>query len=142
MSARGRDERGAVVTVWVALLMTVLIAVVGITVDLTGQVNAQQRAFDLAQQAGRAAANQTRVGLAMEGRPPEIDPGAAQQAAASYLSAAGVSGTVTITGPITLEVHVTTNYQPTFLGALGIGAKTVSGDASVDLTRVVNGVPR
>ena len=56
-----RNERGAVVTVWVALLMTVLVAVIGITVDLTGQVNALQRAHDLAQQAGRAAANQSRV---------------------------------------------------------------------------------
>ena len=142
MMPAGRDERGAVVTVWVAMLMTVLVAVVGITVDLTGQVNAQQRAFDLAQQAGRAAANQTLVGLAMQGQAPEIDPAEAQRAAADYLSAAGVTGTITITGPTTLVVRVTTTYQPTFLGTLGVGAKTVSGDANVDLTRVVNGAPR
>ncbi|SMO56125.1 TadE/TadG family type IV pilus assembly protein [Propioniciclava tarda] len=137
-----RDERGAVVTVWVALLMTVLVAVIGISVDLTGQVNAQQRAHDLAQQAGRAAANQSRVALAMQGHTPEIDPAAAQVAAADYLAAAGVTGTVTITGPTTLTIHVTTSYQPHFLAGFGVGAKAVTGDAAVDLTRVVNGAPR
>lgn len=136
------DERGAVVTVWVALLMSVLIAVLGITVDLTGQVNAQQQAHDLATQAGRAAANQSRIDRAMQGQTPQIDPVAAQQAATSYLAAAGVAGTVTVTSPTTLTIHVTSRYQPRFLGAFGVGAKTVSGDATIDLTRVLNGAPR
>ena len=58
------DERG-MVTVWGVLITLVLILVIGITVDLTGQVNAQQRAHDIAQQAARAAANQGQATQAM-----------------------------------------------------------------------------
>jgi Flp pilus assembly protein TadG len=136
-----RNERGAI-TVWVAMAVSILVLVIGITVDLTGQVNAQQRAFDLAQQAGRSAANQVNAGQAMQGQTPTIDIVAASSAAAGYLHAAGVDGTVTVTGPTSLHVHVATVYQPRFLGAAGVGPKTVSGDIDVALARVVNGTQR
>lgn len=135
---RRRDERGSV-TVWAVLIALILVLVIGITVDLTGQVNAQQRAHDLAQQAGRAAANRVQAAQIMRGESPQIDAAAARSAAQSYLSAAGVQGGVQITGPTTLAVHVTVVYQPRFLGTAGIGPKTVSGDATVQLSRVVNG---
>ena len=68
-----RDERGSV-TVWGALIALVLITVIGITVDLTGQVNAQQRAHDLAQQAGRTAANQVQAAQIMRASPRRSTP--------------------------------------------------------------------
>ena len=138
---RVHDERGSV-TVWGVLIAVVLIMVIGITVDLTGQVNAQQRAHDLAQQAGRTAANQVQASQVMRGQSPQIDTAAARTAARNYLRAAGVDGSVTITGPTTLSVHVTIVYQPKFLGTAGIGPKTVSGDATIQLSRVVNGALR
>src|SRR5664279_1037147 len=122
---RRYDERGSV-TVWGVLIAAVLVLVIGITVDLTGQVNAQQRAHDLAQQAGRAAANQVQAGPVMHGQSPQIDTTAARTAALGYLHAADVDGSVQITGPTTLSVHVTIVYQPKFLGTAGIGPKTVS----------------
>ena len=137
---RQRDERGSV-TVWGVLIALILTLVIGITVDLTGQVNAQQRAHDLAQQAGRTAANQVQASQIMRGQSPQIDTAAARTAAAAYLDAAGVEGSVSITGPTTLSVHVTIVYQPKFLGTAGIGPKTVSGDAAILLSRVVNGAP-
>ena len=136
-----RDERGSV-TVWGALIALVLITVIGITVDLTGQVNAQQRAHDLAQQAGRTAANQVQAAQIMRGQSPQIDTAAARAAAGAYLAAAGVEGTVRITGPTSLSVNVSVEYQPRFLGAIGVGAKTVSGHATIQLSRIVNGAPR
>jgi Flp pilus assembly protein TadG len=135
------DEKGSV-TVWGVLIALVLVSVIGITVDLTGQVNAQQRAHDLAQQAGRAAANQVQASQIMHGQSPQIDTAAARTVALSYLHAAGVDGTVQITGPTTLCVHVLVRYQPGFLGTVGIGPETVSGDATVQLSRIVNGAPR
>lgn len=138
---RRYDERGSV-TVWGVLIALVLVAVIGITVDLTGQVNAQQRAHDLAQEAGRTAANQVQATQIMRGQSPRIDTAAARTAALSYLHAAGVDGTVQITGPTTLTVHVSIVYQPKFLGTAGVGPKTVSGDATIQLSRVVNGAPR
>ena len=138
---RVHDERGSV-TVWGVLIAVVLIMVIGITVDLTGQVNAQQRAHDLAQQAGRTAANQVQASQVMRGQSPQTDPAAARTAASNYLRAAGVDGSVTIAGPTTLSVHVTIVYQPKFLGTAGIGPKTVSGGATIQLSRVVNGALR
>ena len=77
---RHRDERGSV-TVWGVLIALILTLVIGITVDLTGQVNAQQRAHDLAQQAGRTAANQVQASQLMRGQSPQIDTAAARTAA-------------------------------------------------------------
>ena len=99
---RQGDERGSV-TVWGVLIALILTLVIGITVDLTGQVNAQQRAHDLAQQAGRTAANQVQASQIMRGQSPQIDTAAARMAAAAYLHAAGVEGSVSITGPTTLS---------------------------------------
>lgn len=121
---RQRDERGSV-TVWGVLIALILTLVIGITVDLTGQVNAQQRAHDLAQQAGRTAANQVQASR-LRGQSPQIDTAAARTAAAAYLYAAGVEGSACITGPTTLSVHVTITQQPKFLGTAGIGPKTVA----------------
>ena len=50
----GRGERGSV-TVWMVLIVMVLTMVIGIAVDLSGQVNAKRRAGDVAAQAARAA---------------------------------------------------------------------------------------
>lgn len=136
-----RHERGSA-TVWGVLLALVLTLVVGITVDLTGQVNAQQRALDLAQQAGRAAANEVEAAPAMQGRLPVVELAAARAAAARYLAASHVQGSVTATGPASLRVHVSTTYQPVFLGAVGFGPKTVTGQVDVTLARVVNGAER
>lgn len=79
---RHHDERGSV-TVWGVLIALILTLVIGITVDLTGQVNAQQRAHDLAQQAGRTAANQAQASQIMRGQSPQIDTAAARTAAAA-----------------------------------------------------------
>ena len=49
---RQRDERGSV-TVWGVLIALIITLVIGITVDLTGQVNAQQRAHDWIDGPGR-----------------------------------------------------------------------------------------
>lgn len=136
------NERGAAASVWMALLVMVMALTIGISVDLTGLVNAKQRAFALAQQAARAAANQVESAQAMRGQAPVVDVAAARTAAAGYLSAAGVSGTVTVTGPRSLHVHVTASYQPKFLGNIGVGPRQVAGDADVSLSRVVDGVQR
>lgn len=139
---RTGDERGASASVWMAMLVTIIVLAIGIAVDLTGLVNAQQRTFDLAQQAGRAGTNQVQVGQAMQGINPDIDLATARTAALGYLRAAGVTGSVTITGPRSLHVHATATYQPKFLGVIGLGPRQVSGDADISLARVVNGGER
>src|SRR5688572_2732083 len=92
-----RDERGSV-TVWMALASFGMMMLVGLAVDLGGQVHAQQQAHDLAAQAARAGGEQVQAAPAIEGRYLRIDTQAARAAAEDYLDAAGVDGTVSIVG--------------------------------------------
>ena len=136
-----RDERGSV-SIWLALASLVMMLAVGLAVDLGGQVHAQQQAHDLAAQAARAGGEQLQAAPAIQGTGATIDPTAAIAAANSYLSAAGVTGTVTVTGPDTITVTVHTSYTPTFLTAIGINHLTVTGTATAHLIRSLGGQPR
>ncbi len=135
------NERGSI-SIWVVTATIVMMTLVGLAVDLGGQVHAQQRAHDLAAQAARAGGQQVEAAPAMEGRYVALDTAAARRAAEQYLAAAGVEGTVTITGGTTLIVRVTDTYEPTFLSMVGIGDLTVTGDASARLIRTTGGVER
>jgi len=138
---RRHNERGSI-SIWVVTATIVMMTLVGLAVDLGGQVHAQQRAHDVAAQAARAGGQQVEAAPAVEGRYVALDTAAARRAAEQYLAAAGVEGTVTITGGTTLVVRVTYIYEPTFLSMVGIGDLTVTGDASARLIRTTGGVER
>lgn len=138
---RRHNERGSI-SIWVVTATIVMMTLVGLTVDLGGQVHAQQRAHDVAAQAARAGGQQVEAAPAVEGRYVALDTAAARRAAEQYLAAAGVEGTVTITGGTTLVVRVTDIYEPTFLSMVGIGNLPVTGDASARLIRTTGGVER
>ncbi|WP_300399936.1 pilus assembly protein TadG-related protein [Nocardioides sp.] len=138
---RHDNERGSI-SIWVVTATIVMMTLVGLAVDLGGQVHAQQRAHDVAAQAARAGGQQVEAAPAVEGRYVALDTAAARRAAEQYLVAAGVEGTVTITGGTTLVVRVTDTYEPTFLSMVGIGNLTVTGDASARLIRTTGGVER
>jgi Flp pilus assembly protein TadG len=135
---RRRDEHGSV-TVWIALASFVMMALVGLAVDLGGQVHAQQRAHDLAAQAARAGGEQVEAAPAIQGRYARIDTAAARGAARDYLEAAGVDGTVSIAGGDTINVTVSDSYDPRFLAFLGIKQLDVTGTASARLIRTLGG---
>jgi len=137
-----RNERGAV-TAWLASWTVAMILVIGIAVDLGGQVHAQQRAHDLAAQAARVAGEHVDPAQAITGTATTADPGAAKAAARSYLAAAGVEGTVTLTHQGTrITVQVTDHYQPVFLGAMGVSRLAVTGTSTASLVRAVEGTQR
>ena len=70
-----------------------MIMLVGLAVDLGGQVHAQQRAHDVAAQAARAGGQQVQAAPAIAGRATlSVDVAAARSAAQDYLAAAGVDG--------------------------------------------------
>ena len=99
----------------------VMMVLVGLAVDLGGQVHAKQRAHDIAAEAARTGGEQVQAAPAIEGRYVSVDTAAARTAAEEYLAAAGVTGTVTVTGGDTITVNVTDTYTPKFLGFIGIG---------------------
>ena len=134
---RHRDERGAV-TVWLAGASVLM---VGITVDLGGQLHAKERAHTIAAQAARTGAEQITAD-AMLGAQPRLDVGKARTAANAYLRAAGVNGTVSISGGVRVTVTVVDTYQPLFLGSIGVGTLTVSASSTAELKRALDGSER
>ncbi|WP_185996633.1 TadE/TadG family type IV pilus assembly protein [Nocardioides campestrisoli] len=136
-----RDERGSI-TVWLALSSFVMIFLVGLAVDLGGQVHAHERAHDLAAQAARAGGEEVDGAGAVQGHQVTISPVAARATALRYLDAAGVTGTAEITGGNTITVTVHDTYDARFLGLLGIHRLDVTGTATARLLRTVGGNQR
>ena len=137
---RTRDERGAV-TVWLAGASVLMVSVIGITVDLGGQLHAKERAHTIAAQAARTGAEQITAD-AMLGTKPKLDVGRARTAAYSHLRVAGVDGTVSVSGGIRVTVTVVDTYQPIFLGSIGVGTLTVSASSTAELKRALDGSER
>jgi Flp pilus assembly protein TadG len=138
---RRYDERGSI-TIWLALSGFVMIFLVGLAVDLGGQVHAHERAHDVAAQAARAGGEEVEGGAAVQGRDLAISPAAARAAAQRYLDAAGVSGTVAVTNGDTITVTVHDSYEPQYLGLIGINRLDVTGTATARLIRTLGGSER
>lgn len=135
---RARDECG-LISIWLALAAFVMMILVGLAVDLGGQVHAKQRAHDLAAQAARVGGEQLQAAPAVEGQYLAIDAPAARSAAEDYLTASGVTGTVTITGGDTITVDVIDTYSLRFLSIVGVNDLTVTGEASARVVRSLGG---
>ena len=133
-----RGERGSV-SVWMVTASFMMMLLVGLAVDLGGQVHGKQRAHDIAAEAARTGGEQVQAAPAIEGHDASVDIAAARTAARQYLTAAGVHGAVRVTGGNTITVDVTDTYTPKFLSIIGIGHLTVTSDASARLIRSLGG---
>jgi Flp pilus assembly protein TadG len=138
MNRRTRDERGSI-SIWMVTASFVMMVLVGLAVDLGGQVHAKQRAHNIAAEAARTGGEQVEAAPAIKGRYVSVETAAARTAAEQYLAASGVTGTVTVTGGDTIRVEVTDTYTPKFLSFIGIGDLTVSSDASARIVRSLGG---
>ncbi|EGD43994.1 putative membrane protein [Nocardioidaceae bacterium Broad-1] len=141
MKQRTHDERGSVST-WLVTASLVMAMLVGLAVDLGGQIHAQQRAHDLAAQAARVGGEQLQAAPAIQGRYVAVDTAAARRAATSYLRSAGVSGSVAVRTGDTVAVTVRDTYETRFLGIIGISRVRVTGTATAHPVRSLGGTPR
>jgi Flp pilus assembly protein TadG len=125
---RLRDDRGSA-TAWAIGIVAVVALLAGAVLDGGNAMAARVQALDIAQQAARAGANQLDLGALREHGVVRLDPGAAQAAAAAFLSQAGATGTATATAN---EVTVTvTRSQPTLLlQAVGVTAISMKATAT------------
>ncbi|QAY63531.1 pilus assembly protein [Xylanimonas allomyrinae] len=135
------DERGSV-SAWAVLAAVGMVLLVGLVVDLGGQLTVQQHARAVAAQAARAGSERLDAPQAILGRSASVDVGAAKAAARGYLEAAGVSGTVTVRDGTTVTVAVSDTYDTVFLAVIGIGRLDVTGTASARVIRTFGGVER
>ena len=134
-----RQERGSI-SIWLVTTGFAMIVLVGLAVDLGGQVHAQQHARAVADQAARTGGQQLDAAVAVRGDGAVTDTHLARQAATAYLTASELTGTVAVTGGTTVTVNVRDTYPTTFLGIIGITSMTVTGHGQARITRSVEGV--
>ena len=135
---RGRGCGGADGSVSLLLVVAVfgLVIAVGLVVDGGQKLRSSQRADDAAGEAARAAVLSIEPGSTVRGERPRVDQSAARDAAEAYLQRAGVSGSVTV-GDGQVQVRTTSSFTPSVLSIIGLGAQTVTGQASARLVRGV-----
>jgi Flp pilus assembly protein TadG len=142
MMSHSRRDKGSV-TIWLALASFVMIVLVGVAVDLSGQVYAQQHARDIAAQAARTAGQQIDASVGVRGIGAQTNTAQAIAAATSYIAAAGMEGDASITGGgTTITVSVVDTYETKFLSIIGLTSLRVTGSAETRVVRVVGGVER
>jgi Flp pilus assembly protein TadG len=125
---RERRDKGSISLFMVVIAVT-LLAAVGLVVDGGIKVRALQRADETAREAARAGSQMLDVPAAVRGDAVAIDPAGAARAARAYLAAAGVDGTVRVSGNV-VTVATRVDFTPVFLTIAGVGASTVTGTAS------------
>lgn len=130
-----RDERGQV-TAFVVTMMGGLLLLAGLVFDGGNTISAKRHAINEAEAAARAGAQALDVSKYRSSNVVDLDPSAARQAAMSYLSATGDSGTVQVDGD---HVSVTvTHIEPTsILSIAGIHQFTVTGTGEATAVRGV-----
>jgi Flp pilus assembly protein TadG len=137
-----RDERGSALTIGTVLLATVFTLILGIAVDLSGQVQTKRQAFDVAAQAARAAGQQLDADRFLNsGGALRLSSSDARRAALDYIQAAGMTGEVAIDGT-DITVTATAQYTPVVLSILGIQTLSVTGTANARAVRALDGTER
>ncbi|WP_434742417.1 Tad domain-containing protein [Micromonospora sp. SH-82] len=128
------DDSGRV-SLFLAVALTGVLAIIGLAFDGAGQLRSTQRAQNLAAEAARSGGQSIDRARAIAGGSKEIDEDDARAAVRSYLAAAGVtSHSVTfpvVDGEKHIRVRVDVGYDRFLLGLFGFGDRvTVSGEAT------------
>ncbi|WP_239341607.1 pilus assembly protein TadG-related protein [Frankia sp. CiP3] len=129
----GRGDAG-VVTAFTVVFVTALILVAGLVLDGGLALAAKVRAIHTAEEAARAGAQAVDLaGYRADGHV-RLDPAGARQRAQAFLAAAGVAGTVVVTGTrVTVTVHATVPTQ--LLSLAGLDRLEVSGVGAAEAVR-------
>jgi Flp pilus assembly protein TadG len=136
MNTRGRDDSGRI-AVYFAILMPAFIALLGLIIVGGNRIVALQRAENIAAEAARAGGQAISGPQAITGGAKVVDPTAAVNAAQSYISAAGATGTVTVAADrqhLLVTVHI--NYDSGLPFGVGGGEWTATGTAAATLVVV------
>jgi hypothetical protein len=120
--------------VFVAAAMPMMLIFMALMWDASGYLRALHRADNVANEAARAAGQAINIPLAVTGEQIVVDPAAAEGAADSYLSDAGLTGQVDVSDDgRQVSIVVEVPYDPLFLGAFGLGPYTAEGETDAHL---------
>lgn len=137
-----RNQRGSALTTGAVLLVTVFTLILGIAVDLSGQIQTKRQAFDVAAQAARVAGQQLDADRFLDsGGAVRLSTATARRAALAYIEKAGMTGDITIDGT-QITVMATAQYTPVVLSLVGINTLPVTGTANARAVRALNGTER
>lgn len=126
-----KGEKGSGTTLFFAALMSPLLLVsVGLTMDGSAKMDARREATLVAGEAARAA-GQALDSQAIQGQYDGLDIDRAATAARSYLAAAGVQGSVSVSGR-TVTVAASIPWQPRYLP---LGGETITESRSTETIR-------
>jgi Flp pilus assembly protein TadG len=132
------DDRGGI-AVFTAIVALALLGLVGLVLDGGGKLRATERADAAAIEAARAGGEALDPAAVVAGTAIRVDPAAAEAAAQSYLTQAGLTGQVSLSRDRTrVQVTVTGTYQTRFLPVVGITSMPVTGHGSAVLLHGVN----
>jgi Flp pilus assembly protein TadG len=132
-----RDPERGSLSMFTAITMVGIFAVLALVVDGGGRLQALAHAEGTAQEAARTGAESINVGQAVSGEGIAIDPNTAVTAAQTYLREAGVTGTATYNQATdTLNVTVSEHYTPLFDF---FGSSDLTGDGSATLVYQAGG---
>ncbi|MEU8296070.1 hypothetical protein AB0C04_02125 [Micromonospora sp. NPDC048909] len=131
------------VSIFLAVAMVGVLAVIGLSFDGAGQLRTLQRADNLAAEAARTGGQAIDRATAIAGGPKRIDQQQARAAVADYLAAAGTAGHSVsfpvVGGETLINVRVTVTYRRSMLGLFGFdNTVTVTGEATA---RALTGAP-
>ena len=139
---RDEQDRGSV-TGYVLFMTVALVLLAGLVLDGGSALTARGAAADVAQQAARAGADALDAASLRAGTPAGLvaNPAAARQAAVAVLTAAGLSGDVTVAGA-TVTVTARASRPTTILAMVGIDQVGGSATASaIPLRGITTGAP-
>ncbi|MBM7077706.1 hypothetical protein JQX11_15370 [Micromonospora sp. MMS20-R1-14] len=135
MTARPTGDEGRI-SLFLAVAMIGVLAVIGVAYDGAGQLRTLQRADDLAAEAARSGGQVIDRAAAIEGRPKVIDEPGARAAVTQYLRGnSDVTGQQVsfpvVAGEKQIRVRVTVVYRRHLLGLIGMDRTvTVAGEAT------------
>ncbi|MGC4894514.1 hypothetical protein [Micromonospora sp. DT31] len=141
MTGRRGAESGRV-SLFLAVAMSGVLAVIALAYDGAGQLRTLQRADNLAAEAARSGGQMIDRARAIEGGPKRIDQAAARAAVADYLDVAGGVRDHEVDFPAVgaqtqIRVRVQITYRRDLLGLFGVQkTATVTGEATA---RVLTG---
>jgi Flp pilus assembly protein TadG len=124
----GRRDDGTV-TAFVVVIVAAVVMFGGLILDAGGALADKTAAMGIAQEAARAGAQRLDLDAFRTSGTVRLLPDEAVAAAESYLTAAGVSGTATVTGN-TVTVTVTVIHHDQLLGIVGLTSLTVTATGS------------
>ncbi|MGC4877397.1 pilus assembly protein TadG-related protein [Micromonospora sp. DT43] len=136
MNARPLSGDHGRISIFLAVAMVGVLAIVGLSFDGAGQLRTLQRADNLAAEAARAGGQAIDRATAIEGGPTRINQRQARVAVADYLTAAGATTGHTVSfpqiaGETVVQVRVTITYRRSMLGLFGFADQvTVTGEAT------------